>query len=201
MKLYIVRHGETSANKKELIMGHGDIPLNRDGVAQAKKLAERLRIVNFDFIYSSDLKRARRTTKEIFKYQDCRISYVKALREKNFGDFEGKSRQPYYEYFNEHGYEPDTPIPGGGESRRVFQKRVISFLDRIYKKQRNKTVLFSTHGGVMKMLLLHIYKTPLETNSKLKLDNAALTLIKFHKSGRHKILIENDVRHLEYKNL
>ena len=61
MKLYIVRHGETKYNEKKIIQGHLDIPLSDEGIRQAKKLAKRLEVINFDCIYTSDLKRAKQT--------------------------------------------------------------------------------------------------------------------------------------------
>ena len=42
MTLYFVRHGETEWNVKKKIQGTTDIPLNENGVAQARRLAEEL---------------------------------------------------------------------------------------------------------------------------------------------------------------
>ena len=39
MKLYFVRHGETEWNVKKKIQGKTDIPLNENGIRQAKELA------------------------------------------------------------------------------------------------------------------------------------------------------------------
>ena len=38
MKLYFVRHGETEWNVKKKIQGKTDIPLNENGIRQAKEL-------------------------------------------------------------------------------------------------------------------------------------------------------------------
>ena len=78
MNLYIVRHGETGHNKRGILQGHFDSNLNRLGIKQAKLLAKRLEVVIFDYIYSSDSTRAKRTTEEIAKFQNCPVKYVKS---------------------------------------------------------------------------------------------------------------------------
>ena len=68
MILILERHGETQENKEGIFMGHLDTPLSAGGILQAEKLAKRLNAEKINFIYSSDLKRAKETAKEIAKY-------------------------------------------------------------------------------------------------------------------------------------
>ena len=64
-EFYIVRHGETAANSRNVVQGQNDVPLNETGLAQAARLAERLKAVHFDAVYASDLSRAMRTARII----------------------------------------------------------------------------------------------------------------------------------------
>ena len=41
MKLYVVRHGQTDWNLKDLAQGRADIPLNAKGIKQAEELKEK----------------------------------------------------------------------------------------------------------------------------------------------------------------
>ena len=83
MKIYLVRHGESIANAKGIHQGQKiDTSLNKKGLEQAKKIAERLKDENFEIIYSSDLKRAYETAREIAKLQNLKIVKDKRLREK-----------------------------------------------------------------------------------------------------------------------
>jgi broad specificity phosphatase PhoE len=65
MKLIIVRHGESEANKKGIHQRRkdewSDTSLSKDGIFQAKQVAERLKDEKIDGIYASDLKRAKET--------------------------------------------------------------------------------------------------------------------------------------------
>ena len=63
--IYLVRHGETTANVSNVLQGQSDVPLNEQGLKQAALIGARLREKHFDFIASSDLSRAAVTAREI----------------------------------------------------------------------------------------------------------------------------------------
>lgn len=55
----LIRHGSTAWNKEGRVQGHTDNSLDAEGLQQAQLLAERLSTEQWDYIYSSDLLRAR----------------------------------------------------------------------------------------------------------------------------------------------
>jgi len=58
-RIYLVRHGETQANRDEIIQGHLDAALNDKGFEQARLLGEALKRIKFHHVaFSSDLSRA-----------------------------------------------------------------------------------------------------------------------------------------------
>ena len=58
MKLYITRHGETMRNAEQRILGRTDDPLSEKGRQQALELAEKMKEVEVDIIFTSPLSRA-----------------------------------------------------------------------------------------------------------------------------------------------
>ncbi|KAF8205630.1 histidine phosphatase superfamily [Mycena galopus ATCC 62051] len=89
-KIYVVRHGETQANKDSVIQGQLDTELNETGVEQARRVADALRSVHFDAAYSSDLARALKTAQIILGHRtDIEIRREEALRERFLGDMQG----------------------------------------------------------------------------------------------------------------
>ena len=97
MKLIITRHGETEENKADIMQGHLPGRLSLVGRKQAKKVALRLKNEKIDFIFSSDLTRASDTAKEIAKFHPkTPITFVKELRERNLGEFQGKKKNEFH---------------------------------------------------------------------------------------------------------
>ena len=85
MRLFLVRHGLSSFNKKGLIQGRIDESyLTDEGYEQAKLTGSLLNEIKFDQIYSSPLKRAAETAKEIEK---CFEENFNIYYDKNLLDF------------------------------------------------------------------------------------------------------------------
>ncbi len=163
--LYIVRHGETEANKNKIVMGHLDAPLTALGVEQATARAEELKNIQFDAIFSSDSLRAQRTAEIIKLERQLAITTSQALRERSFGQWEGKSADEYKKNF-QHLFATLTTLSAEGqknlkladdiESDEEMIGRFITQLREIAVAYQGKTVLVATHGGCIRTFLMHI---------------------------------------------
>lgn len=188
MKLILIRHGETIENKLGILQGHLDGCLSRKGKIQAKKIALFLKNKKIDAIYSSDLKRALDTTKEIIKYHpNAKLFLAKELREKDHGSFTGK-KQDEVDWSNK---------PINMETKESMIKRIKNILDKTCKKYKDKTVVFVTHGGVKRRIIEIISK---ESNTKLEktpdFQNASISIININERGNYKIKLLNSIQHL-----
>lgn len=59
--IYVVRHGQTDLNKEGRLQGRAGLPLNEQGIEQAKCLRDNLKDIKFDYIFSSPQERAIQT--------------------------------------------------------------------------------------------------------------------------------------------
>ena len=91
MRIYIVRHGETDANKKGYAQGWTDDPLNNNGEILARNTGQGMKDIRFDCCISSPLIRARKTAEIILGESDnsVPVSLDDRIIEMNFGRFEG----------------------------------------------------------------------------------------------------------------
>lgn len=91
--VYLIRHGETFFNKYNRMQGWSDTPLTDKGWKDAAKAGQALAHLNFDYLFSSDLKRTVDTAKTILKnHPTAKVQepiQEPAFREEFFGYFEG----------------------------------------------------------------------------------------------------------------
>jgi len=199
MKITIARHGETEENLKGIIQGHLPGKLSKLGKEQAKKLALRLKDGKFDVVFSSDLKRAKDTIKEIMKYhKDVPIFYNEELRERYLSVYQGKKKSEINWDKIKDEFNMLDGKPGGVESFREVEKRAKKFLDRIHKKYLGKKILIVAHGGSNIVLRNILLKRPLENIYKDKAQtNTGIDILEIDEQKNPKIILLNCTKHLE----
>ena len=153
MSLFVVRHGRTDWNDQNKIQGIVDIPLNNFGKKQAEETRKLLKNEKIDIMISSTLIRAKQTANIINKDRKLEIIYEEAIKERDFGEFEGFDKNEYnfkdfWTYSKNLKYER-------AENIQDFFKRVFDFLDSIKENCKNKNVLLVIHGGVS--VAVHAY--------------------------------------------
>jgi len=196
MKLIITRHGETEENAAGIIQGHLHGKLSNIGISQAKKVALRLKDEKIDFIYSSDLARTSDTAKEIAKFHSTvPIEFVKELREKYLGEWQGKSK-------TELGFPKTLSIAGispkDGETFEELFNRAKKFLYNILTKHSKDTVLFAGHNSINKALIAVITnKTPDAIKSIENLHNTSICIFEIDEDKNHKMYVFNCKEHLD----
>lgn len=148
--LGIIRHGSTDWNKEGRAQGNADIPLDQDGFSDACKLAERLATENWDFIYSSDLLRAKQTAEAIGKsIGNIDIHLDSRLREVSGGQIEGTTEAERISKWGNDWRELDLGI----ESAESVKERALPFIEEMTYKYPDKNILIVSHGAFIKQLL------------------------------------------------
>ena len=143
--ILLARHGETDWNREGRWQGWADAPLNQNGRAQARELAEQLRSTPFDAVYSSDLSRARETAEIVAAPHGVDVVRDAGLREIDVGSWSGLTRAELAERFPT-GDRPD------GETRDQHRERVHAAVQRIARANLGRRILIVTHGGTMRAL-------------------------------------------------
>lgn len=157
-RLYLVRHGQVDGFERIPIIGHTDVDITDVGRLQMESLAERLRLVHLDAVYSSDLYRARLGARIIARHHDVEVKTLNDMKEMFFGDWETLSLEEVRDKFPNELEDREKNLldfnpPGGGESLKTFSGRVLACLKDVLKEREGEDILMVAHGGVNRVIL------------------------------------------------
>lgn len=178
MHLYLVRHGQTDWNIGQQCQGVADIALNATGIHQAEALRDQIRRrgLQFDYIYSSPLRRARKTA-EIITGGQPGIIFDDLLKERSFGEIEGKVVDLGALGVDLLSLRENTNIYGVEPIRSVLA-RSKSFLDQLrarHAAEPDAHILIASHGTLLKTLHYNIVGYDDDTDLRgFHFDNAQL---------------------------
>ncbi len=172
--LIITRHGQSQWNLENRFTGWEDVDLTPAGEAEARKAGELIKDFPIDAVFSSTLRRARRTVEialdsaaasgaDLSSVRDgagWAIAAHDDLRERHYGDLVGLNKAETAEKYGDEqvhlwrrGFEVRPP---GGESLADVVERVRpcyeSAIEPLIKQGKN--VLVSAHGNSLRALLL-----------------------------------------------
>lgn len=156
--ILLVRHGETDWNADGRIQGQTNSPLNERGRAQARALADELAgdRDSIAAVYSSDLDRARETAEILAARLDLPVVVDPALRERNFGSWEGlmldelEERWPGAWARWRNGNEGEGDV----EDHMALARRVRDAIHRLAAAHPGERILVVAHGGAMRVILM-----------------------------------------------
>ena len=186
-RIIAIRHGETAWNVDTRIQGHLDIPLSANGRWQAERLAEALRDEPIKAIYASDLTRAWETAQYVGQVQSLPVIKEIGLRERDFGDFEGKTFAEIEMLLPEQSMrwrkrDPDF-YPAGGESLVTLRARVMEAAERLAAQHPGEQIALVGHGGVMDVLYRAATRLDIQAPRTWTLGNAAINRLLWTPEG------------------
>ena len=202
MRFIFVRHGETEWNVTGRYQGQTDVPLSEKGRAQAEALGTRFADIHVDEGYSSPLKRAYDTARAIAEPKGLPIHKVDGIKELNFGEWDGLTKEQLTEQFGEafvkYRIEPfHYPMAGEGTLNRA-KLRVGAALEDIKEEFRHtdKTIVVVAHGGILKLAIFYLLDISSRLYRCIELDNTSLTIIDVEED-RCILRVLNDAHHLD----
>ena len=186
-RIIAIRHGETTWNVDTRIQGHLDLPLNAIGRWQAERLADALRDEPITAIYASDLSRAWETAQYVGHAHGLPVMKEVALRERDFGDFEGKTFAEIELLLPEQSLrwrkrDPEF-YPAGGESLVALRTRVMKVAERLAALHPGELIALVGHGGVMDVLYRAATRLDIQAPRTWTLGNAAINRLLWTPEG------------------
>lgn len=193
MELYLLRHGETEDNVKQVGQGHLPGKLTRYGKRQAELVAKRLCKLPFHAVYCSDLKRAMETLEPFLLLSSHQPVYTNELREYDLGRLQGLS---YHEINAAKQSDPEFFRPEGGESLADLRLRARRFVNTLLEKHPEETLLACSHGAWIKMLLGSLLNLSFAQALSLKPRNTSLSLVRWTPENGWQLSLFDCTEHL-----
>ncbi len=158
-KLYLVRHGETFDNERQIMQGQTQGELNPTGIRQAEALSRQLADEHFDAVVASDLWRAVQTAQILAEPHHLPVVITPLLRERDWGSFTGRFIP---------GLKDIKPWPDDIESLPMMKERAARFLDFIREQYPNSQVLAVGHGITNKAIQAVYWDKEMHEIEKMK---------------------------------
>ena len=198
MKLFLVRHGQSEKNVTNTLQGVGiEDPLTKLGTEQAAKVAKRLANINFDYAFSSDVTRARKTAETIVEMQEkLELVFDERLREVQVGIYSGKPIAEIQRVRETVNLPYGDFKPEGGESFNDARLRSTIFFNELSRNYFEKTLLAVSHGATIGCWLSYIMGDAIENWKKYSPYNASVTLLSGSEPGQFVIDEFNSTIHL-----
>lgn len=209
-ELHLIRHGDAIPGPDEIIPSgiYDDLPLSKEGREQARKLAERLKNIQFDAAYSSPLRRCLETGEPLLKYLDLRPTILDRLKEIHTGDLvdiprlkEGDDRAALFQALQKRQIETVRIAGSSGnwdkiaadESSKGFRKRVVDAMNSIVEQHVGQRVIVFCHGGVINAYAAEVLG--LDKEFFFPTANTSITIIRAN-TERRVLYVLNDIAHL-----
>ncbi len=184
-RLLLIRHAQTEWNIQRRFQGHGDSPITEEGQEQLQRLKSRLAGLEFDVVYSSDLRRTMETSKMLSGKQ--RVEEPR-LRERGVGILEGLNLE---QIMAEHAEafrafrsgDKDHQIEGG-ESLQIALNRAWTFLEEMPEKHPGAELAAVSHAGLIRLVCKQILGLALDAPNFFQIPNTSLTQLVFSPKDR-----------------
>jgi broad specificity phosphatase PhoE len=195
--VYLIRHGETQANREGIFRGRGEVPLSPAGLKQAGELRAYFSGLKVERVFSSPLKRAAETAAICFPGRVIELQEL--LNNLDLGRWAGRSKKEIAreepELWRRWLEEPERMSFPGGESLAAVKARTRHF-NRLLASANEERIAVVSHRSVFKALLAEALGLKDKWFWKFHLDNASVTVL-LHDATRGFVLTKlNRTEHL-----
>lgn len=195
-RLFLARHGATTASAEDRFAGAIDTPLSDEGRRQARLLGERLAKESIGAVYSSPMTRAMDTARLA-----CREPQpMPELREIAHGHWEGLTRAEAEQRFPAEiaawEEDPFTFAPQGGESGVSVLARALPVIREIVERHQGGQVLVVSHKATLRLVLCSLLGIDAKGyRDRLDQSPACLNVVDFRDPVRARLMLFNDTSH------
>jgi len=157
MKIFLIRHGQTTGDLEGRYGGSYDDHLTEKGREQLAETAAQVADKGIEIIFHSPLIRARESAEIIRDVINCPIQQWNGLEERHYGVLSGLTKQEALDKYPDavEAHKDPMNTDPEGESFEDFNNRVVTTFTEIIKAP-HETIAILAHGGSLKRILAHL---------------------------------------------
>ncbi|NJO81113.1 MAG: histidine phosphatase family protein [Cyanobacteria bacterium RM1_2_2] len=188
LKIYFLRHGETTYSQTGGYCGILDPELTAEGHEMAQDFAEAYQSVPWNAVYCSPMKRTIATAKPLCDAVSLTPQLRDGLKEIHYGEWEGKTQADVKENFSEDYVqwltEPAWNPPTGGETAVQIASRASLVITEIQQNCADGNVLVVSHKATIRVLLCSLLGIDLgRYRDRIDMPAASISVVKFDIHG------------------
>ena len=175
--IYFVRHGQTDSNVNKVFPAQ-DVPLNENGIEQARQTALSLKDVEFAACYCSPHLRAKQTCEAILQYHPELVpNYDTRIQSRYYGKLENQPTSSLTFNRWKIGVYDEQIQACGMETVTDLCQRVADFFDEILPKYPNQNILVVGHSCIGRIIAGYFNGIPEDGDlTSLKIPNAKVVI-------------------------
>jgi broad specificity phosphatase PhoE len=179
LALVLIRHGETDWNREGRVMGWSPVPLNAAGRQQIERLAERLKSLEVQALYTSPVQRTIESATILAKALNRAPIPDERWTETKITGWEGKLwaeleghpiRERYY------AAPTETRLPDG-EMFAEVRDRVAAAAAELERRHPAGLITVVSHADPIRAVVGHYLGLELTASHNFKIDNGTVTIV------------------------
>ena len=182
-KVFLVRHGVTEWHRERKVLGHRDVALNEEGLAQARAAADALADAAIAEVISSPLVRALQTAEVIGQRFGIEVARDPRLIDLRVGPrWEGKSydevaASPEYKQFLA---DPTSDAIPGAENLHDAKLRAVAAIEQALRDNPSgESICVITHAGIIRVLITHYMGSPPANYHRVRVAPGSISILSF----------------------
>ena len=197
--IFLLRHGETEGNERQIFRGRWDLPLNTTGRRQASLAGEALKSISFSSVFTSPLLRARETAAEVAP-NSTEIAVEESLIDIDYGDWTKMQAEDvadeYPRQYRTWHHDPANVVFPGGERLADVRARIERFLSGLDDRAPDQNILLISHRVPIKVALCVSLGLADSAFWRITADTASISIINL-RGGSASLISCNETGHLQ----
>ena len=188
LKLYFLRHGETTSSQTGTYCGRLDVDLTESGYQMADQFAEAYQNLPWTAIFASPLHRTMATATPLSKRINLPIQRREGLKEIAYGAWEGKTPEEVNHEFHDDYVrwlaDPGWNAPSGGEKGIDIARRSSEVLEEIEQTFNKGNILVVSHKSTIRIMLCSLLGIDIgRYRDRIGMPVAAVSIITMSEHG------------------